>query len=283
MSVGAVLLAVFTVGLLAPAADLAADPAGSVRFTAGMIERLQRADPKSRFAPATGDPLSIAATSSTNEQRTINLHRLYGFCRQATKEDCESEKSTFIRGVLAPVPKSTRESLRLIVRDREYVDSIRQRPNGNTLIIARLIGDDLFAVLAFDAPQSIALASPDALQRVGLSREEAWDLADRQTRAILPPLPDPAELASEVIVMADGEYLASLLAQQDTWSKLAAATGPDLHVSAVSDSFVVIGTMPPGPSLDKLRKMIAEDCAAERRCISPNLYRFRNGRWQVIR
>ena len=77
------------------------------------------------------------------------------------------------------------------------------------------------------------------------------------------------------------EYAASLLARPDQWRALAEAVGPDLFVTAVSDQFVFVGMLPPGENLEGFRQTVRDDCASQERCISPNLYRWRDGRWIV--
>ena len=44
-----------------------------------------------------------------------------------------------------------------------------------------------------------------------------------------------------------------------------------------------VGPMPDGPSLEAFRETVDEDCRAQPRCVSPNIYRFRGGRWVIAR
>ena len=114
-----------------------------------------------------------------------------------------------------------------------------------------------------------------------MSDAAAWQTATGQTRAILPALPDGKGLANEAAIFADGEYLASLLADTEAWRGIASDSGPDLFVAAISDYFVIAGIIPDGRQLRALKQNISEDCSKQERCVSPNVYRFRDGRWVI--
>ena len=62
-----------------------------------------------------------------------------------------------------------------------------------------------------------------------------------------------------------------------------AITPPALSVTAVSYRFVLVCTLPSGPKLEDLRQTVREDCDAQPRCVSPNIYRFRDGQWVIAR
>ena len=66
-----------------------------------------------------------------------------------------------------------------------------------------------------------------------------------------------------------------------SWRGIAAEAGPDLFVTAVSDHFVFVGSMPDGARLEAFKQTVREDCAAQQRCVSPNIYCFRDGRWMI--
>ncbi|WP_298195094.1 hypothetical protein [Novosphingobium sp.] len=39
--------------------------------------------------------------------------------------------------------------------------------------------------------------------------------------------------------------------------------------------------MPDGAKLDGFAETVRKDCAEQERCISPHIYRFRNGQWRI--
>ncbi|WP_260581625.1 hypothetical protein [Sphingopyxis sp. PET50] len=116
---------------------------------------------------------------------------------------------------------------------------------------------------------------------MGLSPEDAWNRGWRQTVAILPVFPDPEKFREQAMAFESDQYLASLTADLATWQKVSDAVGPDLFMTVVSDQFVFAGPMPDGPGFEKFRQTVEEDCRAQPRCVSPNIYRFRDGRWVI--
>lgn len=254
-------------------------------FAAAMIPRLQAALPDAELASDPDDPLAIKLDKWNDmEDAQINLHRIYGYCLNATAQDCETVSAEFIEKITYRPPPPEAKDLRVIVRDSQYWAYVEETfAAKGTLPPHRRIGEDLYAILAFDSPETITLAQGDDLKEMGLEGDAAWVLAQRQTAAILPPLPDGAAVKKQGVAFQDFEYLPSMLVDSAGWDRLARQVGPDLFVTAVSDGFVFVGLMPAGPGLDEFRKTVQEDCNAQPRCISPNIYRWRNGRWVIAR
>ncbi len=255
-------------------------------FASDMIRRFQVIFPTSKIASKVGAPLTLVVTGAGKAQNQINLNRIFGYCQATTDADCIAAKAEFVAKLAVAPPTVLAASLRLIVRDGEYMANIRSvdaaasKPNQG-LGISEQIGDDLFAILAADGPNTIELVGDAKLAELKLTRDEAWALAVRQTKAVLPPLPTAVDLKTKVIAFEDREYLASLLIDRAAWAKLSTEVGSDMFVTAVSDQFVFVGTMPSGGQLDALKKRVVEDCRRQQRCVSPNVYRFRGGRWAV--
>ncbi|MCB2087673.1 MAG: hypothetical protein R3E18_10170 [Sphingomonadaceae bacterium] len=273
-------------GLLAmfAASACSAQPSQSEsEFAREMIPRLQAAMPGAEMAPDPEEVLTIRIAKWNDfDDAQINLHRIYGYCLNATPTDCETVKQEFVEKIAYRPPPPEAKDLRVIVRDAQYWDYIRETfAEKGGLPFHRQIGDDLYAILAFDSPETIALAQPDQLAEMGLDEDAAWTRATSQTKAVLPQLPDGKSLSRQAVAYENEEYLASLLVDLDSWEIIARNAGPDLFVTAVSDQFVFVGIMGSGPGLDKFRQTVAEDCKASPRCVSPNIYRFRNGRWVI--
>jgi hypothetical protein len=260
---------------------LAAD--GEREFGQAMLERLRAAKSAIELRIDPDDPLAIQAKVDGEwENGVINTHRLYGFCQTATNEECHAAIEEFADNISTRPPEPASADLRVIVRGASYVDYLlRPAPEAEDRPLYRPIGEDLFAIVAFDGPKTIAIAMRPQLRELGITDDAAWQLAAAQTRAVLPPLPSGAVLAENAVAFEEYEYLASLLADTEAWRGIAAEAGPDLFVTAVSDYFVFAGMLPDGPDLEQFKQTVREDCAAQQRCISPNVYRFRNGRWVI--
>lgn len=251
-------------------------------FVSGMLERFRAANPGTEYRISLEDPLAIEMKYEGEwGNAVINLHRIYEYCFRNSAEDCEGVSSEFVTRVSAPLHVPTVADLRIIVRDRQYLNYILESmPSGNAPSY-RQIGEDLFALLAFDSPETITVAGRDKLREFGLDDADAWKLARTQMQAVLPALPGGTDLAQRPVAFEEYDYLASLLADLEAWRGIAREAGPDMFVTAVSDHFVFVAAMPAGPRFDAFKKTVREDCEAQERCISPHIYRFRGGRWVI--
>lgn len=268
-------------------ASLAAS--NEAEFSAEMLPRLQAAMPDVTLEPTPEDALAIKIVGSAVwGEATLNLHRIFGFCQQNTPADCEELKTNFISSISQAPQAPTADSLRLIVRDSGYLaEALSYGPNrdnaGNENLIYRPLGNELFAILASDSPSTIATVGGGVLSDLGLEHEAAWNRAMQQTLVGLPGVPTAAEISDEPITFEGGEYLASLLTDIDGWGRLSSQIGPDLFVAALSDQLLVVGTVSDGPELSELAQLMDEICASLERCVSPLVFRFRNGSWMAVR
>jgi hypothetical protein len=258
--------------------------ADEASFRADMIEQFHKAYPEVQFTPGAED-LQVVAKGGALDGGTINLHRIFLFCRNATVEDCAAVKTEFIEKTSANPAAPTAQSLRIIVRDREYVDHVEEleASSKERMAVRRQIGEDLFAMLASDAANTIAMVGDKGLSELGLSESEAWQTAWTQTQAVLPVIPDPEKFRKQAMAFESDEYLATLTADLAAWKRISDVVGPDMMMTVVSDQFVFVGPMKDGPDLTKFRQSVEEDCRAQPRCVSPNIYRFRDGRWMIAR
>ena len=278
------LLALIAYALLAvPAANA---QTSTQSFRQEMLERLVQVMPGTTLSPKAGDPLAISFNSAELGDGQINLDRIYAYCRRASAEDCEREKQQFIEGITSRPPPPTPASLRLIVRDEQYVNGMNQMAAQSTAakpdrMVFEPLGGGLFAILVSDSPTALMMISELTLADINLTREQGWAFARRQTRVLLPTMPTADQLRTGPVLFEDHEFGGSLLIDLPAWAKLAREAGPDLIVTVVSDRIVFVALMPDGPRLESFRTSVQADCAAQARCISPNIYRFRNGGWVV--
>lgn len=254
-------------------------------FATAAVPRIEQAFPGARVTMEPGDPLQINVTrKGEKEPAVINLHRVFGFCQAASEADCTQELARLI-DVLAKAGEGAAPAvtqLRIIVRDGQYMDHVKAAQPGS-IPLNRQIGEDLYAILAFDRPETIALALARDIADLGLSQDNAWSFASRQTARIIPREPTPIEGAEGLTIFRGEEYTGSMMAYPDRWASLAEANGPNLAVIANSDQFVVVAIVPDGPELARFRDLAASQCKLAARCISPNVYRWREGRWVIAR
>lgn len=269
--------------LTCAAFSVTAAAASPQEFTSEMYERIVAAEPASRLEVKAD--LELLTDDDQLGKGVINLHRIYGFCQQASPEDCEKTKQEFVDNLTAQVPESELPSLRIIVRNQQYFDYLAKDTGFEkldiNLIPHRKIGEDLYAFLAFDSPNTIALVTKETLHNLKTGEQKAWDLAEKQTREILPAFPTSDQIRESPIELETEEYLASLLAFQGDWLKLSNQVGENLFVTATSDQFVMVALGSDVSDMDAFKRSVVEDCNQQQRCISPNIYRFSGGQWVI--
>lgn len=254
------------------------------QFRADVMADMARRLPKAKLVATPSDPLQLQIIRQGEDDVMINLDRIWQFCQANDRATCSQVKSAFLAKVLAPSPVLSREGLRVIVRGQGYADQIRAMPpqkDGTPTAYLRRIGDDLFAILAMDAPETTGIVTGSQLAQLGLGEEQAWALAEQQTAAHLPSLPGPDQVKASGVGFEGYDYLGSLLVQRSAFARLAKAVGPDLMVTVVSDGFVLVRLMPDGESLERFAKIVRDDCAQQERCISQHIYRFSDGGWRI--
>lgn len=267
----------------APVAPPAVADSKEARFAAGMIKRLSAAYPAARFRSSSSDPLVIEIANAQWSNGQLYLHRVFAFCETASAADCEAAKQRMIAAVNSPPPTAQSKNLRVIVRGEEYIAYAQAKAakEKQPWFFVRKIGDDLYEALALDGPNVIGLASAADLRDMKLKPEEAWAIARRQTRAILPPMPEPGAYLMDTVTFEGPEYISAVLADTDYWTKLRDLIGPDLFITVTTDQFVLSSLLGAGPSMDRFAEAVAEDCKRAERCISPHIYRFENGMWVI--
>lgn len=250
---------------------------GEREFAEQMIERMRAAGSTLDLRISERDPLVIEMThEGAEESDDFDLHTFYAICAEASAEYCDRFLDSMVSAATTIPPELTAESLRVVVRQRDYFDRLAARQP-----LTRQIGDDLFALLAFTSADLIVFANRDDLRSLGLDTAAAWRLAGEQTRAELPDLPVDVDLAEHVIGYQDYDMLPSLLADTEGWRGVARKAGPALFATATSDVSVWVGVMPDGPRFEELKRVVRSECEASIECVSPNVYRFRGGRWVV--
>ena len=127
----------------------------------------------------------------------------------------------------------------------------------------------------------IQIAAPETIEKLGLDRELVWETALLQTKQTLADIPDAQSFEENIHAFEGAAYVGTMLADIEAWSRIAEQVGPDLMVTIATDDFVIAGLVPDGEAFEGIKQAVAEDCASAPRCISPNVYRFRDGRWVI--
>ncbi|MBV7259027.1 hypothetical protein [Erythrobacter crassostreae] len=253
-------------------------------FAKRFLPKLQKVSPESVVYSEPGDPLQINfdREDGSDGPVTVNLHRMFQFCQTISPQECNAQMAEFIAEMRREPPGSKAENLRIIVRDASYLEYVENSVAGTSLIpVYRKIGDDLFAILALDAEQSISVIGQDTLKDMGLDGDEAWDRARRETLALILAFGENDDFGQGLVSFEGDEYVGSMALMRDQWAKVAARQGGKLAVAIPSDYFFLAVSVADGEELKQFKELAVELCQMASRCISPNVYRIRDGGWVI--
>lgn len=256
-------------------------------FTRAMAERFRQAAPQVTFR-ITADLQLGAKAPGQEEEAEINLNRVYDFCRRNPADECLVLGEDFVTALvptLSPIPPLAREQLRLMVRHSGYCEELgsRERERGDVPdgIVMRPVGPSLCAVLVADSPRTMASVQVSTLTPLNLSVDQAWQLAERQTLTNLPEIDTIEALATEMIVVADMDYVPSLVLAREAWRRAAARHG-ELLMAVPADGIMVVTRRSLVNDVAALRATVREQFDTASRGISPHIYRWSSEGWTIL-
>jgi uncharacterized protein YtpQ (UPF0354 family) len=220
-----------------------------------------------------------------------NLDRTFGFCKH-NASGCPMEISTFVRGTAeayraqnAPI---TRDMIRVVVRTTQYVQQMQNylEPGAPTLLPTPFV-EGLVLLPVLDSPTAFRLLNTENLKTLGLSEQEAQQLALTNTRAALKlkPLMDVAKIAGPGSIgqLAGDSFYPSRLALFDTWAPLADAQGGKLIVAAPATDAVFYVGDDSRVAIDALRTLARNIMGQAPHPLSEILLRWTPTGWEVVR
>jgi len=275
----ALLLAV----LLGVGAPATAAQQSEAAFTQEMAERF-RAGISGREIRISG-PLQLGIAGSGDvESLVINLDRIWNFCRTASAPDCETSKANFVAAMsesLGDHPPIGRDQLRVMIRPGNYCTEALPVDSPAAAPVRRAGPAGLCALIAVDYPRTMRLLQQRDLEPLGLSAEQAWPLAVRQTLAALP---GPQTLAAldqgSAAAVVDYAYIPSLLLNADGWRAVAARG--DLLVAVPSEDLLIAVRAADVTDLPAFRAHVRRQYETGERGISPDVLRWTERGWEPL-
>jgi hypothetical protein len=247
-------------------------------FTADMAARFKATDPK--MTVNVTSPLTI--TVGKDGDATIDE----AACNDMKAEFVAAFKEQFSSQEPLDTTKTSRDALRLIVRDLSYCENIEKaladaKPDDKPLLAPFAPGACL--ILMFDFPTTRKTASPGELQQIGLTRDAAWELAKRQVLAALPKLARIKIKADSFNAFSGMPDVTSLAIDTEGWSALAAKhPGRELIVTFPDENMLTLMIAKPGVDIGKLRTLTAQNFEMAQRGVSPLVYRWTEAGWTAI-
>jgi hypothetical protein len=172
--------------------------------------------------------------------------------------------------------------LRVAVRSRDYCAQAREAANaqdGANPLLMRDLAPDLCLMLMAQYDGRRRGLNRDDLAPLGMSLDEVWQLAQRQTLAALPGPPSADSLpGGQVNALTSLDYAPSLLLDPGAWRPLAASGG--LVVAVPSDDTIVVARLPVADAAG-FRRQVRTHFEQAENGVSPNLYRWTERGWEI--
>jgi len=261
----------------ARAQEVPTDDAGFTAYVAGLLKK-EVGDGVSVKGPLT---LSVGGLQA-------NLDRVFAYCKKNEKA-CPDELNTYVKAA-AQVHRNmgappTRDAVRLAVRTTQYLQKAQGAlPADAPALQTRPVAEGLVELAVLDSPRTIRMLTEKDNQALGLTSEEAHQLAVSNTLAAIKPLMEAAKVAGKgKIGQLVGDFQSSRLAFHDTWAPLAEAQGGKLIVAApVTDAIFYIGEDSPA-AIDALRTLVRNIMSRAPNRLTDTLLRWNPSGWEVVR
>jgi uncharacterized protein YtpQ (UPF0354 family) len=262
----------------APAQDVAKGKAAFTEYVAAQFRR------EIGDAVVVKGPLRLAIGGMQ-----ANLDRIFVYCGQ-NSTGCEREISNYVEGIAQAIKDRTapptRETVRVIVRTREYVAAAwAAMPKDARKLQPRELAGGLVMLPAIDMPRTIRSATLGDSEALGLSTDEVFELGLVNLRAQLKPLMEVAKVAQsgQIGHFSSDIYDSSRLALHESWSPLAKAQGGKLIVAVPATNAVLyIGDDAPF-AIDAFRLLVKNVWGRTANPLSTVLLRWTPTRWEVVR
>jgi uncharacterized protein YtpQ (UPF0354 family) len=174
-------------------------------------------------APAADEPLRLDAQTRGGRTLTINLDNLYANAVRSLPGDrarlVEQALAASVASANAAdgeVAAPARGQLVATIQSVAWLQSLPVKD-----VAKDFLAGDLIVVYAFDRPQLFAYARIPELEALGVSPAEAFTLAKENLRARLPPSLDTRGDGRSFMILAGGNYEASLLLLDEIWEQFA--------------------------------------------------------------
>jgi uncharacterized protein YtpQ (UPF0354 family) len=226
---------------IAAAAPTQPDPMGFTNFMAGKI---RESVPQAGVQVA--GPLQITVTLSKDNIHDLRLDNVYSACVR-DHETCAEEMRTFVQHMAAfyatPEPALDAKSLRVAVRQTDYVQALRNHYAKQGGLAAVRITGDYWMIVVSDLPTTIRMVSQKDLRGLGLTADQAFAEAKKRMVSNLRRVIKRATASdrSSVVLISDNSYTSTLFAFPELWASTAEAFGGNLLVAVPASDVVLVG------------------------------------------
>jgi hypothetical protein len=271
---------VFIFCLPAAATEIPLDEAGFTAFVAKVFK-----EKHSDASVTVAGPLQLNITAA-NESWASYLFTLYSYCMR-NPTTCEEHIAVHAEQIAAShkdeaAPREATD-LRIVVRQKIYVDQIAANLAGRGKPVAEALAGDLWLLAVFDRPTTVSFLKPKDLETLHLTAEAALARAKENTKAMIADrIPEDPSASGEISVLGDDTYQASLLAFPDLWAPLAKANDNRLIVAVPGADVILFTREDKSESVEALAKVAEATMEGEFRPFSPTVFRWTDKGWITV-
>ncbi|HLH11409.1 MAG TPA: hypothetical protein VKV77_05955 [Methylovirgula sp.] len=259
-------------------------PGDEAGFTAYVANAFQKLAPNATVRIAGPLHLTIKQNGQTWE---THLGNIYSYCRRNSADECAGALELHLDRIVAAhnegETRVSRSDLRVVVRQKEYVDEIKEHLGDSGDPIAEPLCADLWVLGVADQPDTIRMLQPSDLTALDLSPDEILALAKQNTKAEergrVPTVKDAHK--GEAGVLIGDTYTASLFAFPELWAPLAHAFGGLIVTAPSSDQLLFMPDDGPGAAA-ALRKIAEVDFETAMRPLSQAVCRWTENGWVEV-
>ncbi len=265
---------------------MASDPMSKSEFTDRYAQAVTRAHPDAKVNIAS--ELEVKIVMPGGDELTSFLDNAYTDYRNQP-DNLEGILNTYI-GLLPMAAGSNtedyaKERIFPVIKDRLYIKQageLLQKDDKNRLVYEQL-NDILYIVYAFDTPSAIRFLTEEDLGRLGIERNELKELAMSNLKDALPDIQlegDPSRLS---MIVADGNYEASLLLADKLWTKDHFPVKGDIVVYVPARDVVLITGSEDTTNLAKAYDIVNNPAQEWSHMITNEGFIRTNGKWRIFR
>jgi uncharacterized protein YtpQ (UPF0354 family) len=253
-------------------------------FTRLYAERLQAAKAGLR-ARVSGD-LEIKMTDGSGGESTVFLDNAYSLYRQESAEQRDVVLDRYVKATLEsrdPPEKTDTSRIVPVIKDVQWWQEIRQgvgQRGGKTPdeLVVEPLNEELVVMYAIDSASNVTYLSQEAFEETGVDRSSLRDLAIGNLHSILPKVEvHRGDLLS--MIVADGNYEASVLLFDEFWKKEAARAKGNLVVGIPARDLLVFADSSNAEAVLKLREAVDKYSVDSPYRITTSLFEYRDGRF----
>jgi uncharacterized protein YtpQ (UPF0354 family) len=265
--------------LIAAPASGQSIPTDESGFTKYVAKRLRKQLPGEKVRMR--GPLTLAI-----DKTRANLDRIYSFC-QRNQTDCAAEIETYVKGIADTRSGAGREppkeTIRIIVRSGAYLRQAQQVQGAKSVIEAKQLAEDLFAIPVFDLPRATRLVHTGDHARLGMTADEVYELGLANLRKILHPLPVRAMRRGEIGAVTSDYFAPGRLVLHDSWREIAEAQKGVLIVAVPAADRVIYASDASAEFIEALRTVVREVAKQSSNPLSEQLLRWTPSGWEIVK